>query len=444
MTRSPTDIVNQAPMSAIQIVAVALTVCLNGLDGFDVLAISFAAPGIADEFGITRSALGFVLAAELIGMGLGSVVLGGLSDRFGRRRMIIGCLVAMSAGMFAASTADSVPTLALWRVLTGVGIGGMLAAITAAAAEHSNRKNRSLCVALSAIGYPLGAVAGGSAAAWLLALYDWRVVFVFGGCLTAVFLPLVWFGMPETVAYLCQRQPHDAMARVNRVLARMGHAAVDALPKPRRAEFKASTAELFSPALIRRTLLVTLAYFLHIATFYFILKWVPKIVVDMGFVASSAAGVLVWANVGGALGGVALGAITRRLPTRTVTVAALLGAFVMVTIFGAGQSTIFQLSLVAAIAGFFTNSGVVGLYAIFAEAFPTQVRGAGTGFAIGVGRAGAALSPILAGFLFDGGFGLQGVAIVMAAGALLAAFCLTLLRQEDLSGARHEAVAEDG
>lgn len=426
-------------MSPIQIVAVALTVCLNGLDGFDVLAVSFAAPGVATEFGIDRSALGFVLAAELIGMGVGSVVLGGLSDRIGRRKTIIGCLITMSLGMFLASTAYSVATLALWRVFTGIGIGGMLAAITAAAAEHSNKTNRSLCVALSAIGYPLGAVAGGSVAAWLLSMYDWRIVFSFGGVLTAVFLPLVWFGLPETVAHLCQRQPNNALDQVNRVLGRMGHAAVETLPAPRRAEFKASTAELFAPALLRRTLLVTAAYFLHISTFYFILKWVPKIVVDMGYVASSAAGVLVWANVGGALGGILLGAITRRLPTRVVTIVALLGGFVMVSVFGAGQTTLLQLSLIAAIAGFFTNAGVVGLYAIFAEVFPTQVRGAGTGFAIGVGRAGAALSPIIAGFLFDGGFGLQGVAIFMASGALLAAVCLFLLRPRDLSGAASEA-----
>ncbi|RJS91099.1 MFS transporter [Salinisphaera sp. Q1T1-3] len=439
MSRAPTQIIEQSPMGALQIVAITLTVLLNGLDGFDVLAISFASPGIASEFGIDRSALGFVLAAELIGMSVGSVVLGSLSDKLGRRPLILFCLLTMSLGMFGSSSANSVLTLAIWRIATGVGIGGMLAAITATAAEHSNEKNRSFCVALSAIGYPIGAVLGGSVAAWLLSLYDWRSVFIFGGTITAVFLPIVWLGMPETIAHLAQKQPRNALSRINRILARMGHAAVDQLPVPRQAEFKTPTAELFAPTLIRRTILVTLAYFLHIATFYFILKWVPKIVVDMGFVASSAAGVLVWANVGGAIGGITLGFITRRLPTRLMTIIALLGAFVMVSVFGMGQSTIFQLSLIAAIAGFFTNSGVVGLYALFAEAFPTQVRGAGTGFAIGVGRGGAALSPILAGFLFDGGLGLQGVAIIMASGALIAAVCLMLLRTADLQNDQRQA-----
>jgi cyanate permease len=243
-----------------------------------------------------------------------------------------------------------------------------------------------------------------------------------------VFIPIVWFRLPETVAFLCQRQPKGALDRVNHTLKRMGHATADALPPPRKEELKGATSDLFSPALIATTVLVTLAYFTHIATFYFILKWVPKIVVDMGFEASSAAGVLVWANVGGAIGGGLLGLLTRRFPVRFLTIGVLLVSFVMVSVFGSGHTTLTGLALVAATAGFFTNAGVVGLYAIFAEAFPTHVRASGTGFAIGVGRGGASLSPIIAGFLFEGGFGLQGVAILMASGSLIAAAALFFLK----------------
>ncbi|GAB3677221.1 MFS transporter [Salinisphaera aquimarina] len=428
MATNPVDIIERSRLSVFQMVAIAITVGLNGLDGFDVLAISFAAPGIATEFGIDRAALGFVLAAELIGMGIGSIVLGGVADKIGRRPMILGCLVAMSIGMLLSSQANSIATLAIWRVITGLGIGGMLAAITAAAAEHSNEKNRSLSVALSAIGYPVGAVLGGSVAAWLLRNHDWRAVFIFGGCASAAFIPLVWLRVPETVAFLCQQQPRDALRRINHTLARMGHRSADALPEPSTEQFKGATSDLFTPALIATTLLVTFAYFAHIATFYFILKWIPKIVVDMGFAASSAAGVLVWANVGGALGGITLGLVARRYPVRAVTIAVMLAAFVMVTVFGSGQSTLMTLSLIAATAGFFTNAGVVGLYALFAEAFPTRVRASGTGFAIGVGRSGAALSPIIAGLLFESGVGLQGVALFMACGSLLAAAALMFLR----------------
>ena len=89
-------------------------------------------------------------------------------------------------------------------------------------------------------------------------------------------------------------------------LKRMGHAAVTRLPEIPADVRKRSVADIFAPQLIAGTVIVTLAYFFHITTFYFVLKWTPNIVADMGFPASSAAGVLVWANVGGACGGAAL------------------------------------------------------------------------------------------------------------------------------------------
>jgi MFS family permease len=173
--------------------------------------------------------------------------------------------------------------------------------------------------------------------------------------------------------------------------------------------------------------LLTLAYFLHITTFYFILKWVPKIVADMGFTRSSAAGVLVWANVGGAAGGVVLGLLSLRFGLKYLTMLVLVISTIMLAVFGHGQADLAQLSLICAIAGFFTNAGVVGLYGIFAQAFPTHVRATGTGFAIGVGRAGAFISPIIAGYLFRSGYGLEFVAIAMGAGSLVAALALWLL-----------------
>ena len=427
MDRDPRTVLAESPMSRAQIVAVIITVALTALDGFDVLAISFASPGIAAEWGIDRAALGIVLSMELIGMAVGSILLGSLADRIGRRPLTLLCLVVMSIGMLMVTTAASIPTLSAWRVFTGLGIGGMLAATNATVAEYANARSRSFCVAMMAIGYPIGAVLGGVIVQQLLKGNDWRAVFYFGGAVTVAFIPIVWFLLPETIPFLCQKQGPGALDKVNRALVRMGHATIAALPPRAAAGERRSIADIFRPALLATTLLVTLAYFTHIATFYFILKWVPKIVVDMGFAPAAAAGVLVWANVGGALGGALLGLLARRLPLRPLIVVALVGSVAMVSWFGRGQSDLAQLSLVVGIAGFFTNAGVVGLYAVFAQAFPTHVRATGTGFAIGVGRGGAAISPIVAGLLFQAGFGLQGVAIMMAAGAAIAALAILAL-----------------
>jgi benzoate transport len=427
MDKDPRQVLAEAPMSRAQIIAVVMTIGLNALDGYDVLAISFASPGIAAEWGIDRAALGFVLAMELIGMGLGSILLGRVTDRIGRRPMILLCLVIMGLGMVMTTTTNSIEMLSAWRVFTGLGIGGMLAASNATVAEYANAKSRNLCVALMAIGYPVGAVLGGSIAVQLLQGHDWRAVFYLGSALTLGVIPIVWFLLPETIPFLCQKQPRNALDKINRSLARMGHSAIAVLPPVRQAQQSAPVAGIFAPGLIATTILVTLAYFMHIATFYFILKWVPKIVVDMGFAPSAAGGVLVWANVGGAIGGAALGLLARRFALRPLTIGVLLGSVVMVSIFGRGQSDMVQLSVVVAAAGFFTNGAVVGLYAIFAQAFPTHVRATGTGFAIGVGRGGAALSPIIAGFLFEFGFGLQGTAIAMASGSGIAAIAILFL-----------------
>src|SRR5262249_48725887 len=157
----PRETLSAAPMSTLQLLAVAVTVVLTALDGFDVLSISFASPGIAAEWGIDRAALGIVLSMELIGMALGSIVLGGIADRGGRRPTMLVCLILMTAGMFMVTTVRQIPELELWRFITGLGIGGLLAADNAVAAEFSNARRRSLCVSVMAIGYPVGAVLGG-------------------------------------------------------------------------------------------------------------------------------------------------------------------------------------------------------------------------------------------------------------------------------------------
>ncbi len=419
-------------MGWFQIGAVTICVLLNALDGFDVLAISFAAPGIADEWGVDRGVLGIVLSMELIGMGFGSVAIGALADRIGRRPTILLCLVMMAAGMWLAASAADVVVLSAYRFLTGLGIGGMLAATNAMVAEYANLKYRNLCVIIMASGYPVGVIVGGAIAALLLAGFDWRSVFVFGGAATTAFIPVVWFLLPESIEYLAEKRPKNALARINATLRRMGHGTVAALPAiaAQASDAKASIARLFSKELLRITTLLTLAYFSHIMTFYFILKWIPKLVADMGFSASLAGSVLVWANVGGSLGSIVLGLLTQLTTTRRLVIAAFIGAAVMVTIFGQGQADLVQLSLIAAIAGFFTNSAIVGLYALFAESFPTEVRAGGTGFVIGVGRVGAALGPIVAGFMFEANLGLDSVAMVMALGSLIAALALFALRPQ--------------
>jgi MFS transporter, AAHS family, vanillate permease len=430
--QDPRDILLKSPMTAMQVVIIALTVGLNGLDGFDVLAISYASPGIRAEWGIAQDILGFVLVAELFGMALGSIFLGGVADKIGRRPLMLGSLVVMAGGMYAV-TLTGAPQ-ALWvlgtlRVLTGLGIGGMLATINAVAAEFANAKRKHLSVSIMSIGYPAVGAVGGLVASWLLRDHNWRWVFYFGCAITVTFIPLVYFLIPESVHWLARKQPAGALERINRAMTQIGQPTVAALPHITDEMRKRSVTDIFRPGLLGTTIVVALAYFFHITTFYYILKWVPDILVNtMHFPASSAGGVLTMYMAGGATGGIVFGLLTIRFGIKPLTIATLVLSTVMVAVFGQTGADLGQLGMICFVAGFCTNAGIVGLYAIFAHAYPTHVRATGTGFAIGFGRFGSMIGPSVAGFLLKGGFGVPSTSIVMAVGSLIAAGVLTFLK----------------
>jgi benzoate transport len=440
IAHSPQDIIDTHPMSVWQIAAVAVTILLNALDGFDVLSISFAAPGIADEWGLKRDVLGWVLSMELIGMAAGSILLGGAADRYGRRPTILACLMAMTLGMYMVAGTSSITELSFWRVVTGLGIGGMLAAINAVVAEFANRKWRNVSLSLMVIGYPLGAVGGGLVARQLLNGGDWRSIFTFGAIVTATFIPLVLIFIPESPPFLSEKLPPHALQRINRTFARFGLPNVSTLAPATGIKSNKSMFDIFRPSLIRTTLLVTFAYFTHVSCYYFFMKWIPKIVVDLGFDASSAADILIWAMLGGATGGAVYGVLTHWFGIKPVTIGALLGSFVMVSIFGRTAPDLNMLALVAGITGFFINGAAVAFYVILARAFPVHVRASGTGFGIGMGRAGAVVGPAIAGILFADGTPLATVMILMATGSLFAALAVYFLRlskEEEPEGSGH-------
>jgi MFS family permease len=258
--------------------------------------------------------------------------------------------------------------------------------------------------------------------------HDWRSIFYFGGACTVVFVPLVLLFVPESVYWLVRKQPPGALEKVNSAMARMGHPAVTALPTIAPEVRKRSSSDIFAPGLLPITILVSVTYFFHVTTFYYIATWAPKIVVDMGFTQSQGAGVLVWANIGGALGGTALGVLSRRFALKPLTMATMVLGCVAVIIFGRSPPDLVKISLLIATAGFFTNGAISGMYAIFAKAFPTHVRASGTGVAIGIGRGGSVIAPIIAGYLFQGGVSLPTVSAIMSLGSLSAAIVLSMLK----------------
>lgn len=430
----PKTIIDNTDMAARQWIVIALMVILNALDGFDVLSSAFASPGMTREWNIERSALGVVLSAELVGMGFGSVLLGGMADRFGRKGAILVCLVFMAAGMYLASTAGGVTPMVVYRFMTGIGIGGMLAATNAVAAETSNARFRRTAIAAYVAGYPLGAIIGGIVASeWLLPEFGWRAIFLFGALVTAALIPVIAWLVPETVAFHAARRNRDG---VNATLKAFGKAPLETLPPlPSTGEMPKVMDILSNPKLRPTTLIIAFGYMFHTITFYYILKFGVQIVSDYppGYMPAEAATVLTWANVGGFLGSLSFGFVMAKLGIRWPTAFMLLVGSLGVASFGLGRETLSAWQWATMIAGFFTNAAISGFYAAFARAFPAHARGTGTGFALGVGRLGAAGSPLIAGALFSwlGNDQLLAVSAIMAMGSVCALVLFLMLPEKD-------------
>ncbi len=259
--------------------------------------------------------------------------------------------------------------------------------------------------------------------------------FEFAAILSAALFPVVWFGVPESISWLCRKQPAGALEKINATLKRMGYAAISALPPMPPPAQRPSFKDLFTPLLLRLTLLMVVAYFAHITSFYYIIKWVAPIASDMGYSGPVVADVLLWISVGGAAGGAVLGLLALRMNIRLLTVGVLLMGAVAIAIFGRGQDDLVELKTIIFFCGFFVNAGIVGLYTLLAIAFPTHLRATGTGIVIGAGRGGAALAPIIAGYLFQHGMGLQSVSIIMGCGSLLGAAALLFVKYQSTSEA---------
>ena len=399
-----TEILSTRPMGRVQIIAVAVAIALNALDGFDVLAITFAAPELARAWQTGPAALGAAISAGLVGMTLGSLVLAPAGDRIGRRPLVLGCVAVMGIGMMMTATAGSIFTLSLWRLLTGLGIGGMLAAINAIAAEFSNEKRRDLSVALMTVGYPVGGLVGGFSSATLVE-QGWQAIFVAGGLLTLAFVPLIWFGMPESVAFLDRRGRPGDRDHAARLMRRMGHMPVESTAPPAPAAARLGALALFAPAHRRLTILLIASYFLHIVTFYFFSGWLPKLMSDLGHSTPDAIRTSGLMSMGGVVGGALLGWAAPRLGLGLLAPAVMVGTALSMAAF-AQLSGLGALQAIATVVGACVFGGIVALYALLARGFPPELRVTGTGLAVGVGRGGAIIGPVLGGVLLEAGVSL--------------------------------------
>lgn len=413
-------------MSRAQISAVAMTVALSALDGYDVLSVTFAAPAIALDWAIGKAALGVVLSSGLAGMALGSLLLAPLADIHGRRKLVMASLVLMASGMLASAFATSVAQLAAWRVLAGLGIGTCVAVITPLAAEYANARQRPLTMAMMAMGYPAGGLLGGVIASVLLGNLGWRAVFVAGFVGSAAMLPLVWRFLPEPVSFLLSRPALAGIDGLNSGLRSFGQPPLLALPQSGVRKTKAGLALVLGRGQIGTTSALAAVNVLFAAAAYFVLSWLPQLISDAGFAPSRASLASALASASGIVGGLALGWIARNRRIDRITAIAMICLALALCAFGLAPASFGLLLTLATLMGFFLFAGVAGLYATIAARVAPEARATASGLVIGMGRISSAVGPLVAGTLFADSWGRAGVTAVFASCAFAAALVLLI------------------
>lgn len=421
----PREAIAAAPLSTLQIGIIAVLFCLNALDGFDVLAISFAVPGIARDWATSPGALGIVISIGLGATGVSSLLIAPLADRIGRRPMILASLAIMTAGMLVCALAPGIFMLATGRLLTGVGVGAIVPCISALAAEYANRRYRDLAVVVVAVGFAAGGLVGGTIASLLLSHFHWPAVFVAGAVTTGVLMLAPILYLPESIEYLVARRSANAQTRINAILSRLGRPTIQALPDAPAQATGASPLDILKrPQLLGVALFLTLAYGLHNATLYYALNWIPKIVVDLSLSQAQAAAVAAWCSGGGIVGGIAAAWLSARINIRPLTAAGLFGTGAFLWVFAHTPGQMSTLIAASVVLGAFLYGGQTSLYALMTRSFPVEVRATGVGFVTGAGRWGSILSPIVSGDLLGAGLHHSQIATLMALGSVLASITL--------------------
>ncbi len=423
----PREVIAGLPLTMFQLRIIAVLFGLNALDGFDVLAIAFAAPGITRDWAISPSALGFVISLGLFGNGIGALVVAPFADKIGRRPMIFCSLAAMTCGMLICAFAAGLGTLSAGRLLTGIGVGALVPCISALSAEYANRRYRDLAVMVMAVGFPVGGLVGGGASALLLQHFHWNAIFVAGSVATGLMMlaPLVF--VPESIEHLISRPSSRSLERVNDILRRLHQPPLSSLPAVGTETRRRAGLDIFMrPALLVLALIITLIYGLHNATLYYALNWIPKIVVDLGLSQSQGASVAAWCSGGGIVGALAIAALSTRFNTAGLTVVLLLGTGGLLCAFARTPGDMALLIAASSALGAFLYGAQASLYALMTKSFPVHVRATGVGFVTGFGRLGGVISPLASGHLLGLGLHYTQVSTVMALGSLLGGVILLL------------------
>lgn len=427
------QLIDARPLSRFQLLVGTMCAAMIFMDGFDAQIMGFVAPALIAEMHLSRAAFGPVVSIGLVGMMIGGLVGGPLADRFGRKPVLVGCSFAFGLFSLLTATAHSLESLAAFRLLTGLGLGGAMPNSISITSEYMPARLRATAISTMFVGMPLGGALGGFIAASLIPRFGWQSVFVVGGIIPLFIGGWVLAALPESIRFLILKgDEHEKVARLLSRIAPGGAAHGELVAGVGTHRFEGFVVkQLFRENRGSVTVLMWIMFFMNLLALFFLLSWLPTLMHDGGITVRAAILVTTVAQIGNAVGGILLGRLIDWRFSFSVLGWTYLAAAVWIVLIGeAGGSLELLIPMVFA-AGFCVGGGQTAANALAAEFYPTAMRSTGVGWALGIGRIGSIVGPTLGGVLLAGGVETRRIFWIAAIPVLIAtvaAFVIAIAR----------------
>jgi len=424
-----TELIGRYPLGPFQIRIIVLCSLVALLEGFDVLAMGAAAPAMAEPLHIAPNQIGFLFSAALFGLMLGAFGLGPIADRYGRRCVLIGATAAFGVFTLCTAIAGTLEQVLLFRFFAGVGLGGAMPSFISLAAEYTPQSNREVVVGLLWTGVPLGGVMAGLLASRLIDAVGWQSLFFIGGILPLGLSIVLIRAMPDSIEFLVMRKA--ANREIRDLLVRLS----PAVNIPSDCQFFVNGEksrgvpvwQLFSAGRACGTLLLWASYFVTFMILATSGAWTPNLLQRAGIEGARSSLAVALFALGSVFGTPLAGFLVSRFTARRVLPAALVGgALTFAAVGHAGQSIAFIVFCLG-LAGFFLGVASSGLIALGPLLYSTAIRSTGVGWAMGLGRVGAIVGPLVIGLLVRRGWQIGDTFAALGIPALCAALFTRLI-----------------
>lgn len=433
------DIIDARPVGSMQWYAIATCILIAVLDGFDTQTIGMLAPAMSADLGIVLVQFGPIFSAGLFGMLIGAMVLGPLADRYGRKTMVVSSTIVFGGLSLATAFASSYEELLVLRFVTGVGLGGALPNALALASEYSPKRLARVVVATLMCGMPLGAVVGGVVTSILLPVYGWHSIFIVGGVLPLAVALFAAAFMPESARFLISQGRNRG--RLSSIMRRIA----PELPPTQTYVIPQVTigsipiASLFSDGRWKDTILLWVPYFMNLVVLYFIVSWMPAVLVSAKHPVTVGITAISLFSAGGVVGCLLQGWLMSLFGVRKVIVVELAIYGALAAAMAINADSYVAVVVVSVLMGVVIQGAQAGLNVLATEIYPTRMRATGIGFAIGIGRIGSICGPLAGALMLSLQMHATQIFLMGIAPAVLAAVAILVNRRADLG-----AIEEQG